>query len=91
MKYILSVFITVSVMYSQDCNANNWQQYSPNLEYCDLDWDPSCLTHYKSKKTIINTVSIYQARKPIYSSSSNSNYHYESFLSDYFQKLSTID
>jgi len=61
------------------------------LKYCDLDWDPSCLTHYKSKKTIINTVSIYQARKPIYSSSSNSNYHYESFLSDYFQKLSTID
>ena len=37
MKYILCVFITVSVMYSQDCNASNWQQYSPNLEYCDLE------------------------------------------------------
>ena len=37
MKYIFCVFITISVMYSQDCNANNWQQYSPNLEYCDLE------------------------------------------------------
>ena len=37
MKYIFCVFITISVMYSQDCNANNWQQYSPNLEYCNLE------------------------------------------------------
>jgi uncharacterized protein YjbI with pentapeptide repeats len=31
------MFIAASVLYSQDCNADNWQQYSPNLEYCDLE------------------------------------------------------
>ena len=37
MRYVLFIFIAVSVVYTQDCNANNWQQYSPNLEYCDLE------------------------------------------------------
>ena len=57
------------------------------LEFCDLAWDINCLSHYNNTKSIINTVSIYQARKPIYSSSSNLNKNYEAFLSDYFQKL----
>ena len=37
MRYVLFMFIAVSIVYTQDCNANNWQQYSPNLEYCDLE------------------------------------------------------
>ena len=37
MRYVWFMFIAVSVVYTQDCNANNWQQYSPNLEYCDLE------------------------------------------------------
>ena len=37
MRYVLFMFIAASVVYTQDCNANNWQQYSPNLEYCDLE------------------------------------------------------
>ena len=57
------------------------------LEFCDLVWDPNCLSHYKNTKSIINTVSIFQARKPIYSSSSNLNKNYEVFLSEYFLKL----
>tara|TARA_Y100001970_G_scaffold18650_2_gene20937 strand:- start:6882 stop:8675 length:1794 start_codon:yes stop_codon:yes gene_type:complete len=37
MRHVFFIFIAVSVLYTQDCNANNWQQYSPNLEYCDLE------------------------------------------------------
>ena len=36
------------------------------LNYCELDWDENCLNHHQNKKTIIKTVSSYQARKPIY-------------------------
>jgi len=61
------------------------------LKFCDLTWDPNCLSHHKNSKAVINTVSIYQARKPIYSSSSNSSKHYEAYLNDYFKKLSAID
>jgi len=61
------------------------------LKFCDLPWDPNCLSHHKNSKAAINTVSIYQARKPIYSSSSNSSKQYETYLHDYFKKLSTID
>ena len=32
---LLSILITATA-YSQ-CNSSNWQQYSPNLEYCDLE------------------------------------------------------
>ena len=47
------------------------------LKFCDLDFDPRCLNHHKSKKTPIRTVSVNQARKPIYSSSINKNQFYE--------------
>ena len=29
--------IATAIVYSQDCNQNNWQQYSPHLQYCDLE------------------------------------------------------
>ena len=61
------------------------------LKFCELSWDPNCLSHHKNSKAAINTVSIYQARKPIYSSSLNSSKHYEAYLNDYYKKLSTID
>ena len=57
------------------------------IKYCDLDWDPACLEHHKSKKTPIKTVSISQARKPVYKSSVNSNSNYEIYLSEMFNLL----
>ena len=39
------------------------------LNYCELNWDENCLNHHQSKKTMIKTVSTYQARKPIYKNS----------------------
>jgi len=57
------------------------------IKFCELDWDPICLEHHKSKKTPIKTVSISQARKPVYESSVNSNFNYENYLSEMFDLL----
>jgi len=57
------------------------------LNFCELDWDENCLHHHNSKETIIKTVSAYQARKPIYKTSINSNKHYIQSLEKYFKQL----
>ena len=61
------------------------------LNYIDLPWDENCLSHHKNNKSTINTVSIIQARKPIYASSSNLRDNYQAHLGDYFKELSAID
>ena len=53
-----------------------------------LDWMTDLPWSNKSK---INTVSIIQARKPIYASSSNLSDNYQAHLGDYFKELSAID
>ena len=57
------------------------------IQFCGLDWDPSCLNHHKSKKTPISTVSVVQARKPIYTSSMNSNDKYSKHLKILFDNI----
>ncbi len=57
------------------------------LNYCELDWDESCLNHHKSKKTMIKTVSTFQARKPIYNTSVDSSKFYSKNLEKYFKQL----
>jgi len=57
------------------------------IQFCDLEWDPACLNHHKNNKTPISTVSVAQARKPIYSSSLNSNNNYTKYLSELFNAL----
>ena len=57
------------------------------LNFCELDWDENCLKHHQSKETIIKTVSAYQARKPIYKTSIDSNKHYLQSLEKYFNQL----
>ena len=61
------------------------------LKFCELKWDENCLKPHKNFSSSISTASVYQARKPIYSSSLNSSKHYEAYLNDYYKKLSTID
>ena len=56
------------------------------INYCDLEWDPSCLKHYTNKSPI-RTASINQARKPIYKSSINLSKNYSIFLEKMFKKL----
>lgn len=57
------------------------------LDFCGLNDEEVCYNHHKSKKTPIKTVSISQARKPIYSSSVNKNELYENNLKKMFSLL----
>ena len=59
------------------------------LKFCNLEWDNNCLNFYKNKKTPIQTVSVSQARKPIYNSSVNSNSDYSKYLQDMYNILDT--
>ena len=54
------------------------------IEFCGLDWDLNCLEFHKKNKTPIKTVSINQARKPIYTKSINSSEFYSKNLSTLF-------
>ena len=56
------------------------------IYYCDLEWDPSCLSHHQNKSAI-KTASISQARKPIYKSSKNLNQNYAQHLGEMFALL----
>lgn len=57
------------------------------LEFCKLDIDEKCFDHQKNSKTPIKTVSISQARQPIYSSSVNLNSKYDKYLEKMFNLL----
>ena len=57
------------------------------LEFCELEWDDKCLNHHKNTKTPIKTVSISQARQPVYSSSVRSSDKYKDHLKEMFENL----
>ena len=65
------------------------------LNFCELEWDEKCLSPDKNSKTPIKTVSVSQARQPIYKSSLNSNQNYDKYLEKMFsiikiKKLSNL-
>ena len=68
---------------------NKDEEIKKIINFCELEWDPACLSHYKKNKTPISTVSVAQARKPIYNSSLNSNEKYSENLSVLFDNLKT--
>jgi tetratricopeptide (TPR) repeat protein len=57
------------------------------LKYCELEWDNNCFNHHKNNKTPIKTVSISQAREPVYKSSVNSSDKYKKYLKEMFKNL----
>ena len=57
------------------------------LKFCGLAWDEKCLNPDKNSKTPIKTVSVSQARQPIYKSSLNSNVNFDKHLSEMFNIL----
>jgi len=71
----------------EDIVNNSEHEIRKLLNYCELEWDENCLNHHKSKKTMIKTVSRYQARKPIYKTSIDSNKNYQQSLEKYFDQL----
>ena len=67
--------------------SNKEEEIKKLIKFCNLEWDPACLEHHKNKKTPIKTVSISQAREPIYESSVNTNLNYEKYLKEMFDLL----
>jgi len=57
------------------------------LNYCKLDWEENCLNFHKNRKTNVTTLSVHQARQPIYKSSVKSYDNYSKYLGKYFDKL----
>ena len=55
------------------------------IDFCGLEWDSSCLDYHKQNNAI-KTVSITQARKPIYNTSVNSNEKFPE-LAKFFESL----
>ena len=56
------------------------------LNFCNLDWDESCLKFFENK-SLIRTLSISQARTPIYKTSIKSWKRYENDLVTLFKTL----
>ena len=54
------------------------------IKFCGLKWNSACLNHHKHIKAPISSASVVQARKPIYSSSLNSNNKYSKYLEKLF-------
>ena len=57
------------------------------LKFCELELDDNCFDHHLNSNTPIKTVSITQARSPIYSTSINKNQFYEKNLNKMFSLL----
>ena len=68
---------------------NSEEEIKNLIKFCNLEWDPDCLNFHKKKKTPIQTVSVAQARKPIYKTSVNSNSGFTSYLAELYNILDT--
>jgi len=65
---------------------NNFTEIKKLINFCDLEWDQNCLRHDKNK-SVIQTASVSQARKPIYKSSMNLSDNYSKNLNEMFSLL----
>ena len=68
---------------------NQKEQTEKLLNFCELNWEEDCL-NFNKKATPIKTVSITQARKPIYKTSLNSYEKYYNYL-DMFKKIEELE
>ena len=59
------------------------------LEYCELDWEDSCLRFHETSRSV-KTASSEQVRQPIYSSSINTWRHYEPHLGALIEVLEPL-
>ena len=67
-KKILPEFI-YEAKYEEIVSNPEFIEIKKLINFCNLEWDPDCLNFHKKKKTPIQTVSVAQARKPIYKTS----------------------
>jgi len=83
-KDIMTFWHTKIPNYIYDCEyeelVNNQEAETRKIiNFCNLDWEDDCL-NFTKKGSPIKTVSIAQARKPIYKSSVNLNENYKNYL-----------
>ena len=69
--------------------GNTEQKVRALLDYCQLDWEDSCLSFYETKRGV-RTPSRWQVRQPIYSSSMQRWRHYETALAPLKEVLTPI-
>ncbi len=67
--------------------ANKEGEIRKILNFCELSWDDKCLSPEKNSKTPIKTVSIAQARQPIYKTSINNSNNFDKYLDSMYSKL----
>ncbi len=84
-KDLMSFWHTKIPNYIYDCEYeelvnNQASETRKIINFCNLDWEDDCMDFTK-KGSPIKTVSIAQARKPIYKSSVNLNENYKGHLS----------
>ena len=83
--------------YSTDIFELNYESLIKNpedvvkkmLKFCDLEYEDECLHFYNNKRQI-KTMSISQARKPIYNDSVGSGEKYNTHLIEFFKKINSI-
>ena len=56
------------------------------IKFCDLEWQEKCLDFHKTKRSI-KTLSVAEARKPIYKSSLSGSSNFESYLKKSFDEI----
>lgn len=76
-------------VFYEDTVANTEYVARELIDFLELEWDPACLDHTSSKKTV-NTASIWQVRQPIYSSSVAKWKHYENQLQPMIKSMGSI-
>ncbi len=59
------------------------------IKFCDLEWEDNCLNFYNTKRSI-KTLSVSEARKPIYKSSLSGSANFNPFLKNAFEKLDKL-
>ena len=66
--------------------TNTKEEIKKLLNFCNLEWESSCLEYYNNQRPI-KTASDIQVRKKIYKTSINSWKNYENHLSEFYKKL----
>ena len=67
---------------------NNEIEIKKILQFCDLEWEDDCL-NFNKKQTPIKTVSVSQARNPIYKTSLKTYEKYNKYL-NIFKKIESL-
>ena len=84
-RFSLAVLIVSIIFWGCDIPEDEIKKL---LKFCELDWEEDCL-NFNKKGPPIKTVSITQARKPIYKTSVNSYEKYKDHL-DIFNKIDDL-